>query len=260
MARKKSKSIQRKCQGTPGRVLNPERPPSTSTASSRSISSLIDGTTRMTIDEPTDLDLPPSFELTLMLQEKVCRKRVLLTWRLTTMESGIDDIRNINNNYKENGHDVSSFLIQDLLKINEHFEKERQQLVSELSILPPCDIPICAIHPKSPVKLISQEFPPLPTPTQAKRKENSDGFTNPPLRKITKTSRSNSTSELNFNIELANKFTSLENLNIQSKPIADTINLPHHPNIVTTTNTGEPTPNTVNLPPPTMLRTILGTK
>ncbi|GFW61570.1 hypothetical protein TNCV_348181 [Trichonephila clavipes] len=59
MARKKSKSIQRKGQGTPVRILNPERPPSTSTESSRSISPLIDGTTRMTIDEPTDLDLPP---------------------------------------------------------------------------------------------------------------------------------------------------------------------------------------------------------
>ncbi|GFU02716.1 hypothetical protein TNCV_1384441 [Trichonephila clavipes] len=179
MARKKSKSIQRKDQGTPGRILNLERPPSTSTESSRSISSLVDGTTRMMIDEPTDLDLPASFELTLTLQEKVCRKRVLLTSRLTTMESGIDDIRNINNNYKANGHNASSFLIQDQLKIKEQFEKERQELVSELSSLPPCDIPICAIHPKSSVKLISQEFPPLPTPTQAKRKEISDGFTNP---------------------------------------------------------------------------------
>ncbi|GFU88202.1 hypothetical protein TNCV_845951 [Trichonephila clavipes] len=162
MARKKSKSIQRKGQGTPGRILNPERPPSTWTESSRSISPLIDGTTRMTIDEPTDLELPPSIELTLTLQEKVCRKRVLLTSRLTTMESGIDDIRNIINNYKENGHDASSFLIQEELKIKEHFEKERQQLVSELSSLPPCDIPICAIHPKSPVKLIPQEFPRFP--------------------------------------------------------------------------------------------------
>ncbi|GFV53457.1 hypothetical protein TNCV_4709451 [Trichonephila clavipes] len=89
MARKKSKSIQRKVQGTPGRILNPERPPSTSTESSRSISPLIDGSTWMTIDEPTDLDLPPSFELALTLQEKVCRKRVLFTSRLTTMESGI---------------------------------------------------------------------------------------------------------------------------------------------------------------------------
>ncbi|GFT36720.1 relaxin receptor 1, partial [Trichonephila clavipes] len=199
---------------------------STSTESSRSISPLIDGTSRMTIDEPTDLYLPPSFELTLTLQEKVCRKRVLLTSRLTTMESGIDDIRNIINKYKENGHDASSFLIQDQLKIKEHFEKERQQL----------------------------EFPPLPTPTQVKRKENSDGFANSPLRKITKTSRSNSTSELNFNIELANKFTSLDYLNIQFQPIADTTNLPHHPNIATTTNTVKPTPNTVNLPPPTMLK------
>ncbi|GFV26468.1 hypothetical protein TNCV_3361211 [Trichonephila clavipes] len=214
MARKKSKSIQRKGQGTPGRILNHERPPSTSTESFRSISPLIDRTTRMTIDEPTDLDLPPSFELTLTLQENVCRKRVLLTSRLTTMESGIDDIRNIVNNYKENGHDASSFLIQDQLKIKEHFEKERQQLM---------------------------RFSPLPTPTQTKRKENSDGFINPPLRKITKTSRSNSTSELNFNIELANKFTSLDNLNIQSQPIADTTNLPHHPNIATTTNTAKPT-------------------
>ncbi|GFW26941.1 hypothetical protein TNCV_1377811 [Trichonephila clavipes] len=179
MARKKNQSIQRKSRGTPDRFLNPERPPSTSTESFRSIPPLIGGTTRMTIDEPMDLNLPPSIELTLTLQEKVCRKRILLTSRLRTMESGIEDIRNIINNYKENGHDASSFLIQDQLKIQEHFEKEIQQLVSELSSLPPCDIPICAIHPKPPVKLISQEFPPLPTPTQAKRKDNSDGFTAP---------------------------------------------------------------------------------
>ncbi|GFT41401.1 hypothetical protein TNCV_3890201 [Trichonephila clavipes] len=86
MARKKSKSIQRKGQGTPGRILNPERPAGTLTEISRSISPLIDGTTRMTIDEPTDLDPPPSFELTLTLQEKVCWKRVLLTSSLMTVE------------------------------------------------------------------------------------------------------------------------------------------------------------------------------
>ncbi|GFT12458.1 uncharacterized protein TNCV_4336211 [Trichonephila clavipes] len=124
-------------------------PPSTSTESSCSISLLIDGTTRITIDEPTDLDLPPSFELTLTLQEKVCRKRVLLTSRLTTMESGRDDI--IINNYKENGHDASSFLIQDQLKIKEHFEKERQQLcrrrrVDEADISIPVAVEQCAVN------------------------------------------------------------------------------------------------------------------
>ncbi|GFV66728.1 hypothetical protein TNCV_1646071 [Trichonephila clavipes] len=253
MARKKSKFIQRKGQGTPGRILNPEGPHSTSTGSSRSISPLIDGTTRMTIDEPTDLDLPPSFELTLTLQEKVCRKRVLLTASLMTVEKLIDGSRSTIN-YKENGHDASSFLIEDRLKTQEHYEQKRQQLVSELFSLPPCDIPICAMHSKSRVKQISQEFPPLPTPTQAKRKDNSDDFTYPPQRKITKISRSNSTSELNFNIELANKFTSLDNLNIQSQPIADTTNFPHHSNIATTTNTVKLTPNTVNLPPPTMIK------
>ncbi|GFX32289.1 hypothetical protein TNCV_1324901 [Trichonephila clavipes] len=100
-----------------------------------------------------------------------------------TMEKLIDGSRNTINNYKENGHDASSFLIQDQFKTQEHYEQRRQQLVSELSSLPPCDIPICAMHPKSPVKQTSQEFPALPTPTQAKRKDNSDDFTYPPPAK-----------------------------------------------------------------------------
>ncbi|GFU47273.1 hypothetical protein TNCV_3742431 [Trichonephila clavipes] len=62
MARKKSQSIQRRGRGTPDRFYNPEKPPSTSTESFRSISPLIDGTTRMMIDEPKDLNLPSSNE------------------------------------------------------------------------------------------------------------------------------------------------------------------------------------------------------
>ncbi|GFS69546.1 hypothetical protein TNCV_3894061 [Trichonephila clavipes] len=180
MARKKSQSIQRRGRGTPDRFYNPERPPSTSTESFRSISPLIDGTTRMMIDEPKDLNLPSSNEnfRPATPQVTTCRKRVLLTARLRTMKSGIDDVRNIINNYKVNGHDTSSFLIQDQLRIQELYEKEIQQLNS-----------------------------------------------------------------------LSN---SLENLNIQSQPIADATNLPHHSNIATTKNTVKPTPNTVNLPPHTM--------
>ncbi|GFU47257.1 hypothetical protein TNCV_1299271 [Trichonephila clavipes] len=75
---------------------------------SRSISPLIDGTTRMMIDEPKDLNLPSSNENSRPAtpQDTTCRKRVLLTARLRTMKSGIDDVRNIINNYKVNGHDT----------------------------------------------------------------------------------------------------------------------------------------------------------
>ncbi|GFW61571.1 nucleic-acid-binding protein from transposon X-element [Trichonephila clavipes] len=71
------------------------------------------------------------------------------------MESGIDDIRIIINNYKENGHDASSSLIQDQLKIKEHFEKERQQLVNNVKF------PHYTVTPKTqrPIKVVIKGLP-----------------------------------------------------------------------------------------------------
>ncbi|GFV89325.1 hypothetical protein TNCV_4151451 [Trichonephila clavipes] len=94
MARKKSQTIQRKGRGTPDRILNPERPPSTSTESFRSISPLIDETTRMMIDKPKDLNLPSSKENSKLVtpQDTICRKRLLLSEKLRLTKNGIDGI------------------------------------------------------------------------------------------------------------------------------------------------------------------------
>ncbi|GFY07924.1 nucleic-acid-binding protein from transposon X-element [Trichonephila clavipes] len=212
----------------------------------------------MMIDEPKDQSLPSSNENSRPAtpQEKTCRKRVRLTERIRTLKIQRVEIERITNSLKENG-DTSSFLVTYQHKMLNLLESDRQHVVSELSSLPPCDTSNCTLHPtsnNSSVKLNRQEFPPFPTTTQAKRKDNSDDFTSPQQRKITKNSRSNSTSALNFNIEFTNEFTSLDNINIESHPIADTNNLPHHSNIATTKNTVKATPNTVNLPPPTMLK------
>ncbi|GFV89324.1 hypothetical protein TNCV_4151441 [Trichonephila clavipes] len=163
--------------------------------------------------------------------------------------------------YKKKEFETPCVLIQDQLKLQERCEREIQRLVSELSSLPPCDTPNCTLHTSpnnSPVKINPQEFPLFPSQRRQNVKIILTVLPPPPpphtQRKISKNSRSNSTSELNFNIELANKFNSLDNLNIQSQPIADTTKLPHHSNFATTKSTVNPIPKTVNLPPPTMLK------
>ncbi|GFW16339.1 hypothetical protein TNCV_4265041 [Trichonephila clavipes] len=247
MARKKSQSIQRKGRGTPNLTLNPERPPSTWTESFHSISPLIDGTTRMMIDEPKDWIIHASNETSRPVtpQDTNCRRRLTLNKSYNKRKSTLDNLKIINDRYKEQGMKPEDTLIETQRRMEAAYGKDMQQVVSELLSLPPCDTPNCTLHNTSNNSSV-QLIPPLPTPTQAKRL--------PPQRKITKNSRSNSTSKLNFNIELSNKLKSLDNLTIQSQPIADTTNLPHHSNIATTKNTVKPTPNSVNLPPPTMLK------
>ncbi|GFX38791.1 nucleic-acid-binding protein from transposon X-element [Trichonephila clavipes] len=88
-----------------------------------------------------------------------------------------------------------------------------QKAVSEYASLPPCGIPNCTRHNSNdtPLKLNSPDpsFPPTPIPT--KRKENSEGFTSPPSRKLTKSTLSNSNTDLSFKLNLTNTFSALEN-------------------------------------------------
>ncbi|GFT60808.1 hypothetical protein TNCV_984671 [Trichonephila clavipes] len=92
--------------------------------------------------------------------------------------------------------------------------------VSEYSSLPPCDALGCPIH-GTPSETNSQNetfndngAEPIKNISQ-KRKENDDGFITPPLNKVNKLA--NCSSQLNFNIELKNKFL---NLNEESVDIS----------------------------------------
>ncbi|GFT39622.1 hypothetical protein TNCV_4964981 [Trichonephila clavipes] len=87
-----------------------------------------------------------------------------------------------------------------------------QKAVSEYTSLPPCGIPNCSRHNSidTPLKLNSPDPSPPPTPIPTKRKENPEGFTSPPSRKLTK-STSNSNTDSNFKINLTNTFSALDN-------------------------------------------------
>ncbi|GFX13804.1 hypothetical protein TNCV_3421161 [Trichonephila clavipes] len=133
---------------------------------------------------------------------------------------------------------ISTFRIQGLnddavmttlLERLTDLQVKHQIAVSEISSIPGCDNPDCNINNTlncSPNKTIQeiptlsncspsksvQEYPPLPKTTAVKRKEKEDGFSSPPTRKLSKNKRTNSNPDLNFKINLSNKFNGLENL------------------------------------------------
>ncbi|GFV39754.1 hypothetical protein TNCV_869291 [Trichonephila clavipes] len=127
-----------------------------------------------------------------------------------------------------------------------------QKAVSEYTSLPPCGIPNCSRHNSidTPLKLNSPDPSPPPTPIPTKRKENPEGFTSPPSRKLTKPTLSNSNTDSNFKINLTNTFSALDNT-VTEAPIETP---------VTTNKSLENTPRKTNqsiqspkLPPPIML-------
>ncbi|GFT96331.1 uncharacterized protein TNCV_2081861 [Trichonephila clavipes] len=119
--------------------------------------------------------------------------------------------------------------------------------VSEYSSLPPCDALGCPIH-GTPSETNSQNEnfndngAEIIKNISQKRKENDDGFITPPLNKVNKLA--NCSSQLNFNIELKNKFL---NLNEESAEIS-TENASKNDD----TN-NSPQQTFKNLPPPVML-------
>ncbi|GFX69702.1 RNA-directed DNA polymerase from mobile element jockey [Trichonephila clavipes] len=157
---------------------------------------------------------------------------------------------------------------------------KRQIAVSEISSIPGCDNPDCNVHNTpncSPNKTIQeiptlpncslsksvQEYPPLPKTTAVKRKEKEDGFSSPPTRKLSKNKRTNSNLDLNFKINLSNKFNGLENLEPTLEPVAGTstdkiaINLPSNKNLTGNNKTTQNDTSTKKLPPPVMLKITL---
>ncbi|GFX24997.1 hypothetical protein TNCV_1279331 [Trichonephila clavipes] len=122
MARKQSnqsQTIQRRGRETPDRNDNPERPPSTSTESFRSISPLLEETSRMMTVEPKDQNLPSSNDTSRPVtpQDTTCRERIALTEAFRNMKSAINTVRNIIHSYKEQGKEPHSILIQDQLQL-----------------------------------------------------------------------------------------------------------------------------------------------
>ncbi|GFW35478.1 hypothetical protein TNCV_3071061 [Trichonephila clavipes] len=127
-----------------------------------------------------------------------------------------------------------------------------QKAVSEYASLPPCDIPNCTRHnlKDTPAKTNSPDPSLPPTPLPTKRKENTEGFTSPPSRKLTKSTLSNSNSNLNFKLNLTNKFNALENT-VPEAPIETAVR-PHKSPESTSITTNQ-TSHSPKLPPPIML-------
>ncbi|GFS64934.1 RNA-directed DNA polymerase from mobile element jockey [Trichonephila clavipes] len=128
-----------------------------------------------------------------------------------------------------------------------------QSAVSEYTSLPPpCGIPNCSRHniKDTPIKLNVPDPSPPPTPIPTKRKENSEGFTSPPSRKLTKSTPSNSNTDLNFKINLTNAFSALDNTATE-EPIETPVTTNKSP--VTTPRKTNQSIQSPKLPPPIML-------
>ncbi|GFU83038.1 hypothetical protein TNCV_65091 [Trichonephila clavipes] len=120
---------------------------------------------------------------------------------------------------------IKSRRINGLLDESSHIMKEHHQrlanyssihqiTVSELTSLPNCEIPDFAEHHTpygTPTKNNDLEFPTLPKTASVKRKDNEVEFVSPPTRKLSKNLRTNPNPDLNFKLNLSNKFNGLEN-------------------------------------------------
>ncbi|GFS93473.1 nucleic-acid-binding protein from transposon X-element [Trichonephila clavipes] len=126
-----------------------------------------------------------------------------------------------------------------------------QRAVSEYTSLPPCGIPNCSRHNiiDTPLKPNVPDPSPPHTPISTKRKENPEGFTSPPSRKLTKAT-SNSNTDLNFKINLTNAFSALNNTTIE-EPIETPAST--HKSPVSTPRKTNQTNQSPKLPPPIML-------
>ncbi|GFW14279.1 RNA-directed DNA polymerase from mobile element jockey [Trichonephila clavipes] len=123
-----------------------------------------------------------------------------------------------------------------------------QCVVSEYTSLHPCGIPNCSRHDIQNTPLKPNTRDPT-TPIQIKRKEDTEGFTSPPSRKLTKNAHSNSNPESNFKINLNNAFSALD-ITATDEPIETQVLTNKSP--VTTPSKTNPT-QPPKLPPPIML-------
>ncbi|GFY77243.1 hypothetical protein TNIN_381061, partial [Trichonephila inaurata madagascariensis] len=100
-------------------------------------------------------------------------------------------------------------LLDQNIRLDE-YQRLLQLAVSEFTSQPYCDTPVCTAHHtpgNSPTKSKKLES----TKTSAiKRKDNEEGYISPSSRQIAKNRRTTSQAELNFNIDLRNKFQNLK--------------------------------------------------
>ncbi|GFW03439.1 hypothetical protein TNCV_1739891 [Trichonephila clavipes] len=168
------------------------------------------------LDNAMDQSLPSSNNSTRpgTLQETNCQRLQDITTKIKKFVI-TENLKATINSLKINGiTDERDLSIANLYTSLEEYEKLHQLAANEFSSLPLCNIPSFTVHHKpncAPAKNTQQDFPPLPKTTSVKRKENDNIFISPPSRKLTKNLRTNSNPELNFKVNLENKFNALDN-------------------------------------------------
>ncbi|GFY09544.1 hypothetical protein TNCV_4322221 [Trichonephila clavipes] len=187
-----------------------------------------------------------------------CRKLKILTTLIKSHAIEVENNKTLINALIQKGHtEEDPFLIETYQRF-ENCSMLHQQVVSEFSSHHPCDTPGCTIHSTphpSSVKENPLEFPPLPKSTSIKRKATKTAsLPPPPLRKLSRNSRSNSNPEINFKVNLRNKFNELVNQIPESQTVTRTSSTTHIVNNTPITNTSDTSPNTNKLPPQTMLK------
>ncbi|GFV91750.1 hypothetical protein TNCV_4763151 [Trichonephila clavipes] len=144
-----------------------------------------------------------------------CSKLQELTTLIDYYSTTLETTHTLLQRAMQNGiKDPNNPLVRNESSYMELTNERLQKAVSEYASLPPCDNPNCTRHNSNntPAKNNSPDPSPLPTPVPTKRKENEDSFTPPPLRKLTKTTLSNSNPEINFKL---NQLTNLMHLKMK---------------------------------------------
>ncbi|GFS95755.1 hypothetical protein TNCV_435611 [Trichonephila clavipes] len=245
MVRKKQKVI-------PERHRNAKPTPTTSRDASQSaVAEEPPGETSMEIPLPTTPkasrpgtpeDSGPTFANCSKLQELA----TLIDYYSTTLETTHTVLqRAMQNRIK----DPNNPLVRNESSYMELTNERLQKVVSEYASLPPATIPTAhAITRTTPQLKITL---PTPLPSQHQFRQNARKTKTvllPPLRKLTKTILSNSNPEINFKLNLTNKFNALEN-EVPETPIETVMQSPKR-----TSPTPSATSYTPKLPPPTMLQ------
>ncbi|GFS91291.1 hypothetical protein TNCV_1307001 [Trichonephila clavipes] len=109
--------------------------------------------------------------------ESTCKRLQDLNHIAKVYSEGVTTTKRTIEGYRRNGHEDDNPLIIDPLRQLAAYEEYVQRALSELSSLPPCDIPGCTDHNTptcSPTKPNLQDSP-LPKNTATKRTENKDG-------------------------------------------------------------------------------------
>ncbi|GFY45169.1 hypothetical protein TNIN_221941 [Trichonephila inaurata madagascariensis] len=169
----------------------------------------------LTTDQPNvmELSLPSSTDSTRPGTPTVtnCERLHDITTDIKKFGIVIENIQSTIRALHLNGiNDDNDPTLMDQSRRLQEYQRLQHLAVSEFRSQPPCDTPGCTIHhtpSNSPTK--SKKLETLKTPA-TKRKDNEDGFTSPSNRQIAKNRRTSSQTELNFKIDLRNKFQNLK--------------------------------------------------